>query len=126
MSYVKAVNMAKIVKEAFEGSLYKEGDNIATAISVEGIVHTYMFNPERLEKMRASILEVVAMLPERFNQGYTFLDLCKTKDDELWTDNQFVSEQLVVMSIGLGLMEYCFSRDVWKMLPGGVPYIIVR
>jgi len=119
-------NMSEIVRKAFEDSLYKQGDNMDTAVSVEGLVHTYMFNPERLKEMRASISEVVAMLPERFHAGDTFLNLCKTQNDELWTGDQTVCEQLVVMAIGLGLMEYCFSREVWRMLPGGVPYIIVR
>ena len=123
---VTADKMSEIVRMSFDKSLFKEGDDISARVEVDGISHMFYFDPKRLEEQREILSEVISMLPEKFKEGYTFLDLCRTKADELWTGEQLVCEELVVMSIGLELMTYCFSREIWKVLPGGVPYIIVK
>jgi len=49
-----------------------------------------------------------------------------TKDGTQWTGEQSICELLVCMSIGLKLMEYCMPKELWLILPGGVPYVIVK
>ena len=33
--------------------------------------------------------------------------------------------KLVVLGIGVGMVAYSLPRDVWNILPGGVPYVII-
>ena len=49
-----------------------------------------------------------------------------TKDGAQWTGFQLRMEQLMVMAIGLDIMAYLMPKEMWKVLPGGVPYIIVK
>ena len=73
---------------------------------------------------------LLAELPAEFKEGSSFLNLCITKDGKLWTSPYMPCmfeqcEQLAVMAIGLGLMEYCSLKKLWVFLPGGVPYLII-
>lgn len=89
-------------------------------------MNNFDLHPQRLEEQRELITALLTELPEEFKQGYTFLNLCTTKNGELWTGEHTVCEQLIVMAVGLDLMSYCFPREMWTVLPGGVPYVIVK
>ena len=124
---VNARNMAKLTQKAFIDSLFKEGEDTTNHVKVEGITCTFIFHPQRLEEKRELVAAILAQLPEEFKDGgWTFLNLFITKDYQLWTDTHRICEYLVVMAIGLGLMEYCLPREVWKVLPGGVPYLAIK
>ena len=47
------------------------------------------------------------------------------RDEHQWTGEHRVMEQLFVLGIGIGHVRYCFPRDMWKSLPGSMPYMIV-
>ena len=79
-----------------------------------------------MEERRELVIALLAELPAEFKEGYTFLNICTNKNGELWTGDHRVCEQLIVMAIGLNLMSYCFPRERWAILPGGVPYLIVK
>jgi len=49
------------------------------------------------------------------------LNLCTDKHGNLWTGDQSIMEQLMVLGIATGLMEYCI-RDR-EVLPGGMPCV---
>ena len=123
---ITAENMSKIVTETLKKCFFEEGEDTSNFVKVEGISYIFGFHPERLEEQREIVTVLLAELPEEFKKGYSFLYLCKNKNGELWTDSQAVCEQLVVMAIGLDLMEYCLPREMWFILHGGVPYLIVK
>lgn len=123
---ITATNMAQLVAETFAKCLYKEGEDTTGMIAVEGIAHNYGFHPERLQEQKEIIQALVAELPVQFKEGWTFLNLCTTKDGEQWTGLHLSMEQLMVMAIGLDIMAYCMPREMWNILPGGVPYVIVK
>lgn len=123
---ITASNMSELVRNSFRECLFKEGEKIKDVVSVEGIASNFGFHPQRLEEHRELLSALLANLPEEFKKGYTFLNLCTTKDGELWTGEQVVCEQLVAMAVGLKLMAYCLPRNMWFVLPGGVPYVIVK
>ena len=83
-------------------------------------------HPQRLEEKRELVTALLAELPAEFKEGWSFLNLCITRNGELWTGSQRVCEQLVVMAIGLGLMEYCMPREMGAMRPGRVPYLMIK
>lgn len=123
---ISATNMAQLLEEAFAKCLFKEGEDTTGMIAVEGIVHKYGFHPERLQEQKKTIKALVAELPAQFKEGWSFLNLCMTKDNREWTGVQLRMEQLMVMAIGLDIMAYCMPREMWQILPGGVPYVIVK
>lgn len=123
---VTASNMAELTQNAFENCFFKEGEDTTNYVKVEGIMCVFGFHPQRLEEKRELVKALLAELPAEFKEGYSFLNLCVTKDGNQWTGMQSVCEQLVVMAIGLGLMEYCLPKEMWPLLPGGVPYLIIK
>ena len=123
---VTASNMSELTSNAFMDCLFKEGEDHTNHVKVEGLTSMFGLHPQRLEEKRELVTALLAELPAEFKEGYTFLNLCTTKDGEQWTGMQRVCEQLVVMAIGLGLMEYCMPREMWAILPGGVPYLMIK
>ena len=123
---VTATNMSELTSNAFMDCLFKEGEDTTNHVKVEGLTSMFGLHPQRLEEKRELVTVLLAELPAEFKEGWSFLNLCTTKDGEQWTDMHLVCEQLVVMAIGLGLMEYCMPREMWVILPGGVPYLMIK
>ena len=123
---VTATNMSRLPSNAFLDCLLQEGEDTTNHVKVEGLTSMFGLHPQRLEEKRELVTALLAELPAEFKEGWSFLNLCTTKDGEQWTDMHLVCEQLVVMAIGLGLMEYCMPREMWVILPGGVPYLMIK
>ena len=123
---VTASNMSELTRNAFMDCLFKEGEDTTNHVKVEGITSMFGLHPQRLEEKRELVTALLAELPEEFKEGYTLLNFCTTKDGDQWTGEHRVCEQLIVMAIGLNLMEYCMPREMWAVLPGGVPYIMIK
>lgn len=125
----------KELDTAFRSCLYdndeiKEPGKVpADAVVVPGITRTFGFHPGRLEATREKVRGWLDALPETFKQnsggGYTFLAACEDKEGNQWGEHQNM-EQLFCLGIGLKLAEYCAPREVWSVLPGGMPYIVVK
>lgn len=101
------------------------------AVIVEGIApnRKFGFHPGRLESHREEVRGFLDQLPEPFHEGtgdgWSFLNACETKDGEQWTGLHQRMEQLFCLGIGLGIAKYLMPSEMWKMLPGGMPYITV-
>lgn len=123
---ITTANMSELISKSFMECLFKEDEDTSNCINVEGIMNNFGLHPQRLEEQRELVTAILAELPVEFKKGYTFLNICSNKNGEPWTGDHTVCEQLIVMAIGLDLMSYCFPRKMWAILPGGVPYIIVK
>lgn len=97
------------------------------AILVRGIVVAYAFHPERVKKNALKIREILLFMPETFWEGkgggWSFVNLCMTKDDFHWGEHSDM-EALVCLGIATGQASYCLPRDMWSALHGSVPYIV--
>lgn len=73
---------------------------------------------------------MLAELPEPFfdngGGGWSFLNLCTDRHDRLWTGEHSVCEQLIVLAQALDLATYPMPRDMWEILPGGMPYVMFK
>lgn len=100
-----------------------------SATIVEAIMNTFAFHTERLQSHKEEVKEMLAELPDQFQQkeggGWSFLNFCVTKDGKQWTGLHLRMEQLLAVSIGLGLMKIQMPRELWRAFPGGMPYIVV-
>ena len=122
---ITASNMSTLVSEAFMKCLFKDGEDHTEHVRVEGLTRVYGLHPKRLEEQREFVTSALAELSEKFKEGYSFLCMCVNKNDEHWGEHKNC-EELVVMAIGLGLMEYTMPRQFWVALPGSVPYLTIK
>lgn len=119
-----AENVEAILKDCF----YKDGENAADAKIVEGVVNKFGFNPERLQSHSEAVKELLHCLPDQFQidkgGGWSFLQACMTNTGEQWAEHVNV-EQLLVLGLATGHAKLCVPRELWQILPGGMPYFVV-
>ncbi|MGH7218165.1 MAG: hypothetical protein ACREGE_01835 [Candidatus Microsaccharimonas sp.] len=119
------------VEAIFIDCLYKEGEDTSGHIAAEGIVRTVGFKPERIEEHRQEIHDLLAELPDTFKEssgqgGWSFLEACVDRHGNQWTGMHLTMEQLVQLGIAIKEVEYLMPREMWGMLPGGMPYFTVK
>lgn len=123
---------AKRTEELLKSCLFtdeevKDQDLLDRMVKVEGVVNQFGLHPDRLEKTRDQVVQLIDKLDAKFlaegGGGYTFLSLPFDRDGKQWGE-QRNAEQLYVLAAGLGLAKFALSRTYWSSLPGGVPYII--
>jgi hypothetical protein len=97
-------------------------------IEARGVVNEFGFHKTRLESHRAEIQEMLAELPDQFHAGkgggWSFLNACMTRDDDQWGEQRDV-DLLLCLGLGLGIVRYTLPREMWPVLPGGMPYFAV-
>jgi hypothetical protein len=113
------------VTEIFTACL--SGKDNPNMLVVEGVVRKFGFDKEKLDVHAQEIHNMLLQLPSEFidGGGWSFLNACADKDGDQWTGDQAVVDQLVCLGIGIGKVEYCMPRELWSVLPGGVPYFVV-
>ncbi len=92
------------------------------AIMVDGPMTPVGFNREKIEKHKETIQEFLKNLDDSFLDGMSFMKLPFTKDGEQWGDHQN-AEQLLLLGMAIGELEYTSQKETWPLLPGGMPYI---
>jgi hypothetical protein len=106
----------------------KEPEDKSKAVIVEGIVARFGFDPSKLKEQESNITEMLTQLPKEFLKsgggGFSFLQACMDKDGNQWGEHRNMDE-LVCLGIAIGKVRYCMPREVWTVLPGGVPYFTV-
>ena len=121
---------AKRVEEVFLDCLFRDVEDTSEYIEASGITCRVGFNPQRLEGYREEIKEMLGELPETFKRsvggGWSFLQACDDRHGEQWTSFHLRMEQLFLLGIGIGLVKEALPRDMWKVLPGGMPYYIIE
>lgn len=103
-------------------------DNADEVVVVEGVVHTVSFDKEKLESHREEVRAMLDELTPEFRKsvggGWSFLNACLNKDGEQWTGLHLIMEQLFQLGEGLGLIVCQMPRNMWDILPGGMPYYV--
>jgi len=116
------------VNDIFTDCLFKDGEDDLKKVDAEGILYNYTLHLERLEKHKTKISEMLKCLPEVFNKGKgggtSFLEACMTKDGNQWGEHSDM-EKLFTLGIAVGLVEMLLPRQLWPILPGGMPYLVI-
>lgn len=104
-----------------------DGQPSEDAVLLEGISLNVELHKARLEEQREKVLGWIDDIPEGFLRekggGWTFLNLTMTKQGDQWCE-QPTAQALMLMAMGLGYAQYQLPRDIWRALPGGVPYVV--
>jgi hypothetical protein len=130
----KDINKAEEVRRILMECLYTEeetngGQEVPKdAVLVEGIVNNFGFHPERLEAHREQVRELLNEMPDDFHAGkgggMSFLQMCVDKHGQHWAEHPTLGA-LLALGIGLKMAVFPLPRQVWGILPGGVPYVII-
>ena len=126
----KDVLTTEKVEKLFVDCLFKDGENTEEHIPIKGITINVGFNPDRLEESKESIMTLLKELPETFMEskggGMSFLNACTDKNGRQWTGFHQSMEKLFLLGIGIKKVSMPMPKELWKALPGGVPYFIVH
>jgi len=117
------------VNEIFLDCLFKDGELTDNGIKAQGVRTNVVFNPERLKSHEKDITDMLSYLPKEFGKstggGWSFLNMCVDKNDVLWTGEHATVDKLIVLGIAVGKVSFPFPRELWQVLPGSVPYVMV-
>ena len=117
------------VSAIFTDCLFRDGEDTSNHIKAEGIVRNVGFHPERLQNHKAEIEAMLDELPDEFKKsgggGWSFLNACNDKHGNQWTGLHQRMEQLFQLGIGISKVQYQMPREMWSVLPGGMPYLVV-
>ena len=116
------------VNAIFMDCLFRDGEDTSKHIKAEGIV-SVEFHPERLQSHKAEIEAMLDELPDEFKKsgggGWSFLNACNDKHGNQWTGLHQRMEQLFQLGVGINKVQYQMPREMWSVLPGGMPYLVV-
>lgn len=99
------------------------------AILADGVVTQFGFDPAKLATHLDDITSMLGQLPKEFmvdgGGGASFLMAFQRADGQSWTDMHANIEALFCLGLATGKVQYSLPRDIWALLPGGVPYLTV-
>ena len=117
------------VTNVFKKCLFNDNENISNPIIAEGITAKFGFNQKRLNSHINDITDMLSQLPKEFQRdsggGTSFLNACDNANGEQWTGLHEVMELLFMLGLATGNVQCLMPRDMWKVLPGGMPYYVV-
>lgn len=97
---------------------------------VNGVLIGAAFDKAKIEDHREDIKQMLSQLPTEFHRpgggGWTFLNACITKSGKHWTDYHRTVDMLVCLGKAINVLHFLLQRDLWKALPGGMPYFYVQ
>lgn len=116
------------VETVLKDCLLKEGEDTSGAVIIKGIVQSYGFNPGRVRERTEDIRSMLECLPDDFMSdkggGMSFLNACMTREGEQWGEHRSM-EQLFALGEAAGSAKPIVPREMWKDLPGSMPYYTV-
>lgn len=132
--YFEIVKDMKLTAEnvcgLFEGCLSERDPNLKGRQEVEGVKHVASFSFRALQENAELISQLCNQLPDRFKKdnggGWSFLNMCMDKDGNQWTGCHDTVDKLLMLGIAIGKMSFLLQRNMWNILPGGMPYVVVN
>lgn len=130
---------AENVKATMLACLYDDADVVdgklregaPPPVTVRSVMMNVGLNSVKLEAQRDNIKALLNELPLEFHPapegggGMSFLRMCVTRDGEQWGEHRNCDE-LLALGMAAGYCTFLMERDLWKALPGSMPYISVN
>lgn len=126
---------AENVNNVFANCLFTEEETqdvalISRALVVEGVHLKVGYHPNRIQQNRENIISMLNCLPNSFKPegggGMSFLNMMEDKDDKQWTGLHQEMDKLVTLGLATQKLSFLMPREMWKVLPGGMPYVVVK
>lgn len=123
------------VRDTFSDCLFETKEEAEAAIEsgdavqVEGIVWNVVFKKAKLDEHAELIMRMLMELPEAFRQtgggGWSFLNACDDRHGNQWTSFHETMGMLFMMGMAIDKVTMPIPREMWNILPGGMPYYVV-
>lgn len=119
------------VNEVFLGCMAEDVSGPGVTV-INGITAKYAMDSKKIEAAKPEIAQMLLQLDDTFmigdgkGGGWSLLNACVDRDGQQWTGLHRSVEELFVLGIAASMGEYTMDRDLWSILPGGVPYYSVR
>ena len=112
------------VEAVFARCLRNEGE----APLVRGVMlGAYIDTTEETENIRLMLGDLPDQFQAEIGGGWSFLNMCLDRQESQWTGLHQTQDKLVVLGLSSGHLRFCVEeRDMWSVLPGGMPYIMVE
>lgn len=118
------------VEKVILSCLFNEGEDTSKHVAGIGIKTKIGFHPERLKANEINIMDMLLMLPDDFKRskggGMTFLNACMDNNGDQWTGDHSMVDRLFVLGNAIGKAEFLMPREMWDVLPGAMPYIVIN
>jgi hypothetical protein len=119
------------VNNIFTDCLYNGGSDIGeNEIMGNGVMQDFIFNRQKINRHTEDIAKMIDQLPDNFKKsvggGWSFLNMALDKDGNQWCDLHQTMERLLSLGIAINKMGFAAPRYMWKVLPGGMPYVYVN
>ncbi len=107
----------------------KAGENIS---QIHGVKAIYAIDLAKVATHKSEIGQMLLQMDDSFmigtgkGGGWSFLNACVDRCGRQWTDLHSTVEELVVLGMGAGMAFYTMGREMWDVLPGGLPYFSIR
>lgn len=120
---------SKAVRELAIACMFeREEDALARGKQVEGIMRTFVFDPDKLATRRAEICALLEELPTEFQAtgggGWSFLNACMDRRGNHWGEHPDV-EMLMCLGLAVEAVNLMLPRAMWSAFPGKMPYFNV-
>jgi len=106
---------------------YTKKENI---LNVKSVNFNIKFDLEKILKNTNDINSMINELPNNFKEniggGWSFLNIIINNKGEIWTSEHIIADKLVSLGLATNKLSFLLEKDVWKILPGGMPYIIIH
>ena len=123
---------AENVHKTFLKCLFTEEElkyDFKIAKEAKGVMLNVAFNIDRLNNEKNNIYDMLKCLSDDFmidkGCGMSFLNMCVDKNENHWGEHRTVDE-LVCLGLGIDALSFLLPRDMWYLLPGEMPYIVVK
>lgn len=131
MDRIEVEQLHSIIKDClFKDEEIVDGKPVIEPVKVKGITANFGFHPERLKAHTNEIAAMLRLLPKQFRKGegdgWSFLNACVDINGNQWTGMHRDMEELIVLGIAIGKAGFCMPREMWAIMPGGVPYFWVE
>lgn len=129
---LNTANVSKIFKSCLfkDDELNEENMPTSPVVKVEAVASTFGFHQERLGAIKPKVMELLSQMPEAFfkdiGQGDTFLNGLVNDKNIPWSTNQSDLDMLLALGLGTELITYSMPRDMWPILPSGLPYFTIN
>jgi hypothetical protein len=117
---------AENVNNVFMDCLFRDNEDTTNHIKSNGIRNNVGFHSERLKQHEQDIKSMLDCLPLEFHKdtggGTTFLNACMDKNGKHWGEH-INMEKLFLLGNALNLSKWLMPKEMWSVLPGGMPYV---
>lgn len=127
---IDANRIEEILKDCFFTKEEVEAANgePKNIVEAEGLFGKLGLNSDRVGKYKEEIKGMLSELPDSFmagkGGGMSFLNMCLDKNGTQWGEQQNVDE-LFILGNACGFAKYTMPKDMWSVLPGGMPYVVI-